>query len=59
MSTLGWSGKLVILGVPDTIVEHGTQEELWRDCGIDANSVIETVKKAISQQVGEGVSILA
>jgi 1-deoxy-D-xylulose-5-phosphate synthase len=35
----GWGGKLTILGVPDGIMEHGSQAELWRDAGIDASSI--------------------
>lgn len=35
----GWGGKLTILGVPDGIMEHGSQAELWRDAGIDAGSI--------------------
>jgi len=35
----GWGGKLTILGVPDSIIEHGSQSELWRDAGIDAGSI--------------------
>jgi len=39
----GWGGKLTILGVPDSIMEHGTQAELWRDAGIDATSIQQHV----------------
>ncbi len=49
LSTRGWGGKLHILGVPDTVVEHGTQEELWHDCRIDADAIVEAVKSSINQ----------
>ncbi len=51
LSTRGWSGKLNILGVPDTVVEHGTQEELWHDCRIDADAIVDTVKSSIKQTI--------
>ncbi len=47
VATKGWGGKVIILGVPDTVVEHGTQEELWRDCGIDASAIKATVQSSI------------
>lgn len=46
-----WGGQLIILGVPDTVIEHGTQEELWRDCQIDADSVYLTVKQVLTQAI--------
>jgi 1-deoxy-D-xylulose-5-phosphate synthase len=53
IATRGWGGKLVVMGVPDSVVEHGTQEELWHDCGIDANAVVATVKMSLGQQVAQ------
>lgn len=38
---------LKIMGLPDRIIEHGTQEELHREVGIDADGVIENVKKVL------------
>lgn len=35
-----------VLGVPDQFVAHGTQQELWRDCGIDAEGIYQS---ALSQ----------
>jgi 1-deoxy-D-xylulose-5-phosphate synthase len=35
--------RVRILGVPDVIVEHGSQSELYREVGIDAQAVKETV----------------
>jgi 1-deoxy-D-xylulose-5-phosphate synthase len=34
-------------GIGDTLVEHGTQEELWRDLELDAEGIAKTVKKCI------------
>ncbi|MAO66423.1 MAG: 1-deoxy-D-xylulose-5-phosphate synthase [Balneola sp.] len=42
---------LKIMGIPDRIVEHGTQEELYKEIGIDGAGIIETVKKRILTKV--------
>ena len=43
-----YSCEVVRLGIPDQYIHHGTQEELWADCGFDANSIAKTVKKMLS-----------
>jgi 1-deoxy-D-xylulose-5-phosphate synthase len=43
-----YSSEVVRLGIPDQYIHHGTQEELWADCGFDANSIAKTVKKMLS-----------
>jgi len=36
---------LTIMGLPDRIIEHGTQEELHAEVGIDAKALVEIVKQ--------------
>lgn len=36
--------QVVRLGIPDRFVEHGTQEELWAECGYDARGIAEQVR---------------
>lgn len=38
---------LTIMGLPDRIIEHGTQEELHAEVGIDASALVEVVKKKL------------
>ena len=38
---------LTIMGLPDRIIEHGTQEELHAEVGIDANALVEVVKQKL------------
>lgn len=38
---------LKIMGLPDRIIEHGTQEELHAEVGIDVRALIENVKSAL------------
>ncbi len=33
------------LGIPDQFITHGTQEELYKECGFDANGIIRAVQK--------------
>lgn len=35
--------KIVRLGVPDKFIEHGTQDELYRICGYDADGICQRV----------------
>ncbi|MBX3102554.1 MAG: 1-deoxy-D-xylulose-5-phosphate synthase, partial [Bacteroidetes bacterium] len=32
------------LGIPDRVVHHGTQEELWAECGYDAGAIARAVE---------------
>ena len=40
-----------IMGVPDTIVEHGTQRELHDEVGIGPDGIVEMVKKSLVEAV--------
>lgn len=42
---------LKIMGIPDRIIEHGTQEELHDEIGIGVKGIIESVKERITQKV--------
>ncbi|WP_020403602.1 1-deoxy-D-xylulose-5-phosphate synthase [Gracilimonas tropica] len=42
---------LKIMGIPDRIVEHGTQEELYDEIGIGISGIMETVKQLIPTKV--------
>jgi 1-deoxy-D-xylulose-5-phosphate synthase len=38
------------LGIPDRVVEHGTQDELYKECGFDAAGIAQAVRD-LSQKV--------
>ena len=40
-----YNSEIVRLGIPDEYVHHGTQEELWEDCGFDAKAIVKAVEK--------------
>lgn len=44
-SEKGYRKSVVRLGVPDRFVEHGTQPELFRECGFDAEGICQAVRK--------------
>lgn len=52
MADHGYASKVVRLGIPDKIVEHGTQMELHKECGFDPEGIAEACIKLL-----EGVSV--
>nr|WP_321487507.1 1-deoxy-D-xylulose-5-phosphate synthase [uncultured Draconibacterium sp.] len=49
MAENGFTNKIKILGIPDKFIEHGTPEELYRECGIDTQGIVNTVKKLVGK----------
>jgi 1-deoxy-D-xylulose-5-phosphate synthase len=45
-----YSAKIVRLGIPDKVIEHGEQLELHAECGYDPESIAEAVKKLIAKK---------
>lgn len=43
MADHGYNAKVVRLGVPDHFVEHGSQQQLYKDCGYDAESIHQQI----------------
>ena len=43
-----YQAEVVRLGIPDQYIHHGTQEELWADCGFDKASIVKTVKEMLN-----------
>ncbi len=46
----GYTAEIRRLGIPDYFVEQGTQEELIRECGFDAESIADTIRKMVKYQ---------
>ena len=55
MAQHSYKNDIRILGIPDTIVEHGTPKELHRECGYDALAIKETVLEMMRHKVKENV----
>jgi 1-deoxy-D-xylulose-5-phosphate synthase len=52
MADHGFSAKVVRLGIPDRVVEHGEQGELHHECGYDVEGILETARKLLLEAVG-------
>jgi 1-deoxy-D-xylulose-5-phosphate synthase len=51
MAANGYQAEVRILGIPDRLVEHGTLKELHRECGYDAQSIMDVVRELLSSPV--------
>jgi 1-deoxy-D-xylulose-5-phosphate synthase len=47
----GYRAKIKRLGIPDYFVEHGTQEELIKECGFDVESIVKTIREMITGDI--------
>ncbi|HIP31926.1 MAG TPA: 1-deoxy-D-xylulose-5-phosphate synthase [Crocinitomicaceae bacterium] len=48
MADQKYSAEVVRLGIADKYVHHGTQEELWADCGFDTKAIVKTIKSMLN-----------
>ena len=37
------------LGIKDEFIHHGTQDELWKECGIDTDAIVKQVELVIKR----------
>ncbi len=51
MAQHGYKNEVVILGIPDKIIEHGNLKELQRECGFDAEGIADAVKKMMKDHI--------
>jgi len=54
MADHGYSAQVKRLGIPDKVVEHGTQPELWAECGYDELAIFDAARSMVSKQVVVG-----
>ncbi len=48
MADQKYQAEVVRLGIPDKYIHHGTQEELWEECGFHTSGIVATVKQMLS-----------
>jgi 1-deoxy-D-xylulose-5-phosphate synthase len=53
MADHGYQAQVKRLGMPDRIVEHGEQTELWKECGYDAEAIANEVRAFHSESIEE------
>lgn len=51
MSDHQYHANVIRLGMPDKIVEHGEQSELYTECGYDTMAMVAAAKKLVSASV--------
>lgn len=49
MAANGYTPEVKMLGIPDRIVEHGKPEELHRECGYDAQAIVNAVREMTNE----------
>ena len=49
----GYSSEVRRLGIPDYFVEQGTQEELYRECGFDAEGIEVAIREMLVKVEGK------
>jgi 1-deoxy-D-xylulose-5-phosphate synthase len=51
MNEHNYHSQVRILGIPDTIVEHGSVKELQQECHYDAIAIANAVKNLLGNSV--------
>ncbi|HEY4788999.1 MAG TPA: 1-deoxy-D-xylulose-5-phosphate synthase [Bacteroidales bacterium] len=51
MADNGYNAQVKRLGVPDKFIDHGTQTQLYKECGYDVQGIIDTVKSLVKAKV--------
>ncbi len=55
MTDNSYSTEVKRLGIPDYFIEQGSQEELYHECGYDAEGIEQTIREMISTPPLKGV----
>jgi 1-deoxy-D-xylulose-5-phosphate synthase len=58
MAQHGYKNDIRILGIPDTIVEHGSPKELHRECGYDAQAIADALRQLMKDTIKVSTSLL-
>lgn len=53
MADNGYHSEVMRLGIPDYFVEHGTPDELYRECGFDAEGIELAIREVLMRKEGE------
>ena len=51
MAANDYKNDITILGIPDTIIEHGTPKELYHESGYDKQAIIDAVRNMVKEKV--------
>lgn len=53
MADHGYQARVVRLGIPDRFIEHGSQEELYAECGFDVDGIFKSALELVEEKRGE------
>ncbi|MBL7944887.1 MAG: 1-deoxy-D-xylulose-5-phosphate synthase [Flavobacteriales bacterium] len=56
MADHGYHAQVKRLGIPDKWIEHGSQNELYAECGFDDKSLVAAVKEMLQERRASSVS---
>ena len=48
MADQNYQAQVHRLGIPDRYIQHGTQAELWEECGFDKKTIVASVKQLLN-----------
>ena len=51
MAEHNYKAQVKIMGIPDSLVEHGTPKQLYEEIGIDANGIVKVVREMVGVRV--------
>lgn len=57
MADHGYAARVIRLGIPDKIIEHGTQEELYSECGYNVEDIAAACEKLADKRMTTKSSI--
>lgn len=51
MSKNNYNAQVKMLGIPDSIVEHGTLKQLYRECGYDQEGITTAIREMMHEKI--------
>ena len=51
MAEHGYQAEVKMLGIPDRIVEHGSQKQLHHECHYDSDAIAETIREMMKESL--------
>ncbi len=49
MAQNSFTANIKLLGIPDKFIEHGTPDDLYRECGIDTDGIVNSVLQILGK----------
>jgi 1-deoxy-D-xylulose-5-phosphate synthase len=53
-----YKADIKMLGIPDRLVEHGTPKELHKECGYDAQGIVDAVREMMKDKINVSNTLL-